>query len=114
MFSKRKTCFKSVKNPSTVDRFLTNCSQSFQNTKAISTGISDCHKMIVTVLKTTFNTAKPKEITYRCYKDFDRRIFRENLKHELQNCENYTQYKSSFLKTLNGHAPLKKKNCPSK
>ena len=53
--------------------------------------------------------AKPKEITYRCYKNFDRRIFRENLKHELQNCENYIQYKSSFLKTLNGHAPLKKK-----
>ena len=65
--------------------------------------------MIVTILKTTFNKAKPKEITYRCYKNFDRRIFRENLKHELQNCESYTQYKSSFLKTLNGHAPLKKK-----
>ena len=65
--------------------------------------------MIVTVLETTFNKAKPKEITYRCYKNFDRRIFREKLKHELQNCENYTQYKSSFLKTLNGHAPLKKK-----
>ena len=43
---KEKTCFKSVKNPSTVDLFLTKCSQSFQNTKAISAGISDCHKMI--------------------------------------------------------------------
>ena len=38
---KEKTCFKSVENPSCVDLFLTNCVRSFQNTKVISTGISD-------------------------------------------------------------------------
>ena len=72
---KENTCFKSFKNPTCVDLFLTNCSRSFQHTNVISTGISDCHKMIITVLKTTFNKAKPKEITYRCYKDFNNDVF---------------------------------------
>ena len=51
---KENTCFKSIENPSCVDLFLTNCCKSFQNTFATSTGISDFHKMTVTVLKTTF------------------------------------------------------------
>ena len=50
---KQNTCFKFVENPSCVDLFLTNSSRYFQNTNVISTGISDCHKMIITVLKTT-------------------------------------------------------------
>ena len=57
---KESTCFKSVQNPLCVDLFLTNNYQSFQNPIAVSTGISDCHKMIVTVLKRTFEKAKPK------------------------------------------------------
>ena len=64
---KEKTCFKSVQNPSCVDLFLTNCNRSFQHTSVVSTGISDCHKMIVTVLKATFKKAKPKEQSRRNY-----------------------------------------------
>ena len=37
---KESTCFKSVQNPSCVDLFLTNNYRSFQNTIAVSTGIS--------------------------------------------------------------------------
>ena len=51
---KHKTCFKSTDNSSCIDLFLTNCANSFQNTTTISAGISDCHNMVVTVLKTTF------------------------------------------------------------
>ena len=58
---KEKTRFKSVDNPSWVDLFLTNCCRSFQQTNVISTCISDHHKMIITVLKTTLKKAKPKE-----------------------------------------------------
>ena len=60
--------------------FLTNCNMSFQHTKALSTGLSDCHKMIVTVLKTTFKKAKPKGIFYRSYKYFDKNKFRDDLR----------------------------------
>ena len=40
--------------------FLTNYIRSFQSNMAISTDISDCHKMIITVLKTAFKKAKAK------------------------------------------------------
>ena len=77
---REKTCFKSLLNPSCVDLFLTNSYRSFQSTKAISTGISVCHKMIITVLKTTFKKGKPKEFIYRSYKRFDKAYFSKDLK----------------------------------
>ena len=106
---KEKTCFKSIANPLCVDLFLTNCYRSFQSTKVVSTGISDCHKMIVTVLKTTFKKAKPKEISYRCYKHFDNAHFGIDLRENLANCTNCSEYQRCFLGVLNAHAPLKKK-----
>ena len=80
---KENTCFKSIENPSCVDLFLTNCVRCFQNTKAITTGISDCHKMIITVLKMTFKKAKPREILYRSYKNYNEDMFREDLNQRL-------------------------------
>ena len=59
---KEKTCYKSIENPSCIDLFLTNTSLSFQNTTAVTTGLSDFHKMAVTVMKTTYPKAKPKII----------------------------------------------------
>ena len=47
-----KICFKNPVNPRCIDLFLTNSVQSFQNTSIFATGISDFHKMILTVLKT--------------------------------------------------------------
>ena len=46
---KNKTCFKNVENPSCVDLFITNSYRSFQHTQVFSTGLSDFHKMAVTV-----------------------------------------------------------------
>ena len=43
------TCFKNLKNPSCIDFFLTNRLQCFQQTCAIERGISDLHKMVVTL-----------------------------------------------------------------
>ena len=51
---KGKTCFKSLRNPSYIDLFLTDSHQSFQNTSAISASMSDLHKMIVIMMTTTF------------------------------------------------------------
>ena len=58
--NKEPTCFKNPNNPSCIDLFLTNRSRYFQNTPTTETGISDFHKLVVTVLKsksrTSFNT----------------------------------------------------------
>ena len=67
---KEKTCFKSLDNPSCIDLFITNSFQSFQNTVTVSTGLSDFHKMVVTVLKTTFPKAKPKVVPYMDFSKF--------------------------------------------
>ena len=58
--AKDKTCFKNANNPSTIDLFLTNNSLAFQNTTITFNGLSDCHKLVLTVLKTTFPNNKPK------------------------------------------------------
>ena len=70
-----KTCYKSIENPSCIDLILTNCSKSFQKTNVISSGISDFHKRIVTVMQTTFPKTKPRQIFFRNYKYFDDIIF---------------------------------------
>ena len=108
---KQKTCFKSIENPSCIDVFLTNSYRSFNNTTTISTGLSDFHKMSITVLRSTFQKAKPKDIFYRDYKNFDEENFRENLKRKLNNVEifEYDNFENIFLEDLSKHAPLKKK-----
>ena len=108
---KEKTCFKSIENPSCIDLFLTNHPKCFHHTKAISCGISDFHKMIVTILNTTFCKAKPQVIYYRSYKNFDKNTFRAELRQKLENCKssNYSDFENIFLSTLEIQAPLKKK-----
>ena len=82
---------------------------SFQNTTTLATGLSDFHKMIVTVCKTSFQKPKPKEVVYRNYKKFDRDIFKDELKLKLESITNYESFEDVFLTILNKHAPLKKK-----
>ena len=97
-------------NPSCVDLIITNSCNSFPNTSTISTGLSDFHKMPVTVLKTKFEKAKPKEITYRDYKKFDDEHFKRDLRTSLSNgCHDYREFEEIFLNILQKHAPLKKK-----
>ena len=105
------TCFKSTINPSCIDLFLTNSSKSFQSTKTISTGLSDFHQMIVTVLKITFPKAKPKVLTYRDYSNFLEDKFRNDLRVNLQNVKvkDYESFEKVFLDVLNNHAPHKKR-----
>ena len=78
--SQEKTCFKNPNNPSCIDLFITNSSGSFQHTTTLASGLSDCHKMILTVLKTSFPKAKPKQIIYRNFKIFDLSIFKNDLR----------------------------------
>ena len=49
---RESTCYKNPENPSCIDLFLTNSPYSFQNSGVVETGLSDFHKMIVTVMKT--------------------------------------------------------------
>ena len=105
-----KTCFKNMENPSCIDLFLTNSPKSFQNTTALLNGLSDFHKMSITVLKIKFEKSKPKEVNYRDYKKFDMGLFKTDLKTAFSSgCSTYQEFENLFLSTLNLHAPFKKK-----
>ena len=80
-------------------RFL---ARRFQKTTTVSTGLSDFHKMIVTVLKTNFTKEKPKEIIYRSYKIFEKTAFIADLKSKIEKIENrnYVNFENVFIQTL--------------
>ena len=108
---KEKTCFKSLNNPSCVDLFITNKPRSFQNTQTINIGISDFHKMVLTVLKSSFKKCEPKVINYRDYNNFNQEVFKEELRiiMSANRIYEYKTFEEIFLMVLNKHAPLKKK-----
>ena len=58
------TCHKNPPNLSCIDLILKNSPLSFQSSGVIETGLSDFHKMIVTVMKITFQKLDPKIIYY--------------------------------------------------
>ena len=108
---KEPTCFKSNENPSSIDVILTNKKHSFQNSMTVETGLSDFHKMTVTVMKRYFKKKDPIVIEYRDLKNFDGAKFREDLRVELEKMENVTvsDFQNIFLAIWNAHAPVKKK-----
>ena len=65
------TCYKNSENPSCIDFILISNPRSFFKTSMLFTGLSDFHKLVVSVFKTTFCESKPKEITYRNVKNFE-------------------------------------------
>ena len=107
------TCFKNPSNPSGIDLFLTNRQQGFQQTHAIETGISDFHKMVVTVMTTHYKKQKAKTIQYRNYKYFHEQSFNFELNNELMktdiNNAELKEFNEIFLKVLDKHAPRKQK-----
>ena len=72
----------------------------FQNTKTVETGLSDFHKMTVTVLKAAFKKSVPKIITYRDYKKMCAADFGNELYNVL--------YSLDIFKISNDHGKTKK------
>ena len=106
-----KPCFKIISNPSCMNLFFKKNAFSFQSTKTVSSGLSDFHKLVLTVLKTSSVKNQPRKIQYRNYKYFHSRKFSRDLKEEFS-CKYVTsssKFDEIFLEVLNRHAPLKKK-----
>ncbi len=107
---KEPTCYKNPDNPSCVDLFITNNSRSFMKTTTVSTGLSDFHKMIVTVMRTTFPKTEPLVVRYRDYSKYNSTDFGIDLGRRLRNVPNtYDEFERTFLDTLDFHAPQKSK-----
>ena len=80
---KKPTCFKKPENPKTIDLILTNRPRRFCNSDTLETGLSDFHKLAVTVLKMFFKKQSPNVISYRNYKKFSNDSFHTNLINEI-------------------------------
>ena len=106
--------FKNPINPSCIDLFLTNTIRSLQETQLFETELSDFHKLLMVVLKSTFPKSTPQKITCRSYKLFKRLLrddlnyllSKENMTLEFTSLTNFTKI---FIETLNKHALKKKK-----
>ena len=72
---------------------------------------SDFHKLVMTVLKTTFSKIKAREIVYRNYKYFNSQNFNDELKlvFSKENIHFCSKFNQTFLNVLNKHATSKKK-----
>ena len=110
---KSPTCFKNPDNLTCIDLILTNKHRSFQNTSVIETGLSDFHRLTITLMRVNFQKQIPKVLNYRNYKLFNNELFRNDLLMEFSvlgyqnlSCKDF---ESIFLHVLNIHAPQKKK-----
>ena len=108
---KEPTCYKNLEKPSCIDLILTNRNKSFINTSVVESGLSDHHKLILTVLKSKFTKLKPKTVEYRSYKNFNETSFRSDLQEKLSKISTlrYNEFESRFLDVLDTHAPCKRK-----
>ena len=68
-------CFKNSSKRTSIDFFLTTKNTCFQNTVAVCNCLSVFHKLVLTILKTSFDKNKPCEILYREYKNFNSESF---------------------------------------
>ena len=80
---KQKTCFKNTDNSSCIELILTNSPRSFQDSSLFEAGLSDFHKLTITVLKQYFPKPKPKIVKYRDYRNFRNDEFRAELGNEI-------------------------------
>ena len=110
---KQKTCFKNPDRPSCIDLIIINSSRRFQDTCTIETGLSDFHKLVVTVLKLYFPKQKSNIQTFRDYKRFQNDLFRSELDYQLSKLDvcnlAFEHFLNIFIEILNKHAPIKKK-----
>ena len=72
-----------MQNPSCRDLLLTNNSYAIKQTTTICSGLSDCHKLVLTVLKASILKGNPRQITYRDNKKLDSSKFNNELKNVL-------------------------------
>ena len=110
-----KTCFKNLQNPSCIDLMISNVPKSFQSSVAIETGLSDFHKLTLTIMKVFYKKQKPNIVQYRNYKKFDNNNFMNDVNDQISQFNQKEQYTNFnlFKRTVYGifekYVPLKKK-----
>ena len=66
-------------NPSSIDHIITNMTSLFMKSCTVETGISDYHKLIMSICRMAFAKGKSEKLCYRYYKNFDSKLFEDIL-----------------------------------
>ena len=80
---------------------------------AVETGLSDFHKMTLTVMKVFYKKQKTNIVTYRNYKHFSNETFMFHAKNNIiqmtsdNNDLEFDQFKTALDQAIQGHAPMK-------
>ena len=112
---KDPVCLKSPEKSSCIDLILTNSPYNFQNSLVIESGLSDFHKMMVSVMKTNFQKLEPRIVHYRDYTRFSNENYRKHLLQNLSienkntNCKGLEKFIQICINTLDQIVPRKKK-----
>ena len=106
---KDPTCFKNLDKPLCIDLLLTNIPKSFLKSQTLETGLSDFHKLMLTVLKIHYKKQKPLVAMYTDYKNFSNVSFQTELLSAMQSFNNiyFADFHSEFLYLLGKHALVK-------
>ena len=107
---KEPTCYKNSDNPSSIDLTLKNSPRIFQGSCVMETGLSDFHRMTVTIMTVIFPRLPPKIRTSRNYNKFYNLNFRETLVKELSLTNAWNNDISNFIdicmRSLEKHVTL--------
>ena len=94
---------------------ITNVPKSFQGSVAIETGLSDFHKLTLSIMKVFYKKQKPIIINYRDYRNFDNDAFMNDVKEKVSQFNHedrfnkFDLFKSTVFRIFDDHAKLKKK-----
>lgn len=106
-------CYKTLKNPSSIDFILKNKPHSFQKSCVMKTDLSDFWSMILTTTKITFQIYKGQVWNYGDYKHFYNENYRQELLTETSNSylrfdnEGFTKVFELGRVVLDRHDPWK-------
>ena len=97
--------------PTSIDHIIANIPKCVMKSMALETGISDHHKMIMTIFRSTFAKGKPKTFYHSCYKNFNLEQFQIELKEKLDEISNnsFDIFLEEFRTFIDKFAPLKEK-----
>ena len=81
----------------------------------LETGLSDFHKMTLTVMKVFYKKQKPTIITYRSYKNFSNEVFMADFQNRISqvtsenNDLEFDIFKAILNQAIQKHAPIKQR-----
>ena len=112
---KDNTCLKNPLKPSSIDLIITNRPKNFQNSVKVEPGLSDFHKITLTVMKVFYEKQKTNIVTYPNYKHFSNEAFMFDVENSIiqmtseNNDLEFDQFKAALIEAIQRHVPIKKR-----